>query len=77
MTKEDDEFKCINDVPNVATLPRRMSLVDSKKWAKTNINNSCHSVVQVHQSEDSLSGYLTPPESIHSQSLEIELDQIS
>uniref|UniRef100_A0A1B6M8G3 Cation-transporting P-type ATPase C-terminal domain-containing protein n=1 Tax=Graphocephala atropunctata TaxID=36148 RepID=A0A1B6M8G3_9HEMI len=61
-TPTPELFMSTGDVPKrvgefsngVATLPRCLPRAESQ---------SCQSVVQVHQSEDSLSRYLTPPES--------------
>uniref|UniRef100_A0A1B6CRE9 Cation-transporting P-type ATPase C-terminal domain-containing protein n=2 Tax=Clastoptera arizonana TaxID=38151 RepID=A0A1B6CRE9_9HEMI len=72
ITKDDEDFKGGNNVQNVSTFPRQTMFQDIKKKLK---NNSCHSVVQVHHSEDSLSTYQTPPESFSSRSIEIELDE--
>ncbi|KAG8312255.1 hypothetical protein J6590_026700 [Homalodisca vitripennis] len=61
-TSTPEPFMSTGDVPKrvrelsngVATLPRYLPRAESQ---------SCQSVVQVHQSEDSLSRYVTPPES--------------
>ncbi|XP_054268548.1 polyamine-transporting ATPase 13A3 [Macrosteles quadrilineatus] len=51
--------KRVREISNgVATIPRCVSLSKTEPQSQ-----SCQSVAQVHQSEDSLSRYLTPPES--------------
>lgn len=82
MSSGDLNIKTVHELPNgVSTLPRRFTMGENgRKWMNTsvpNVNNSCnHTIAQVHQSEDSVAGYLTPPESLHSPSHDTELNQI-